>query len=72
MTLKTNYHTHTSRCNHAVGTDESYLQSAIKGGYTELGFADHTPWPYLSGYRATMRMQPEELFDFWKSFFSIR
>lgn len=58
---KTNYHTHTARCNHAVGTDEAYVRSAIKAGYTELGFSDHTPWPYASGYRATMRMQPEEL-----------
>lgn len=61
MPFKANYHTHTTRCGHAVGSDESYLLSAIKAGYTEIGFSDHTPWPYASGYRATMRMQPKEL-----------
>lgn len=39
--MKTNYHTHTTRCMHAVGDDEDYVRSAIKGGFQELGFSDH-------------------------------
>ena len=65
--MKTNYHTHTERCGHAVGSDESYVKSAIAAGYDELGFSDHTPWPYRSGYRANMRMQPDELAGYVQS-----
>lgn len=36
-----NYHTHTSRCGHAVGADEEYVISAIKCGIKRLGFSDH-------------------------------
>ena len=44
--MKTNYHTHTTRCHHATGSDEEFVLSAIKGGYQELGFSDHTPVSY--------------------------
>lgn len=43
----TNFHTHTSRCRHAWGSDEDYVLEAIKQGYQILGFADHTCWPFL-------------------------
>lgn len=36
-----NYHTHTSRCGHAVGDDEAYIQAAIDGGFKILGFSEH-------------------------------
>lgn len=39
--IKQNYHTHTSRCGHALGTDEEYVLEAIAFGLTELGFSDH-------------------------------
>jgi len=48
--LKANYHTHTSRCGHAEGTDEQYVKAAVSQGYDVLGFADHVPWPYKSGF----------------------
>ncbi len=56
-----NYHTHTTRCHHAMNTEEQYIIEAIKAGYTELGFSDHTPWHYQSGYIPTMRMKDYEL-----------
>lgn len=56
-----NYHTHTPRCMHAVGTEEEYVLEAITVGYDILGFADHTAWPYTSGYVADMRMHISEL-----------
>ena len=31
--MRTNYHTHTTRCLHATGSDEEFVLSAIKGGY---------------------------------------
>lgn len=48
--MKANYHTHTVRCGHASGSDEAYVLAAISQGFDELGFSDHVPWPYASGY----------------------
>ena len=48
--MKANYHTHTARCGHAEGTDEQYVLAAIEAGYDVLGFSDHMPWPYKSGF----------------------
>jgi len=48
--MKANYHTHTMRCGHAEGTDEAYVLAALSQGYDELGFSDHVPWPYESGF----------------------
>lgn len=59
-----NYHTHTTRCMHAIGSEEEYILAAISAGYTELGFSDHTPWHYESGYHATMRMDESQLEDY--------
>ena len=39
-----NYHCHTKRCGHASGTDEEYVEAAIKAGYKVLGFSDHGPY----------------------------
>ena len=61
--MKTNFHTHTARCGHASGRDEEYVQSAIRGGYQVLGFADHSPWRFASSYRSHMRMNPQEQFQ---------
>lgn len=58
--MKTNYHTHTTRCQHAVGSDEEYVLSAIRGGFQELGFSDHTPWQYHTDYVSGIRMAPDE------------
>ena len=60
-TLKCNYHTHTSRCMHAQGLDEEYVQAAIRGGYQVLGFSDHVPFPFANGYVSYMRMAMDEL-----------
>ncbi|MCF0245368.1 MAG: histidinol-phosphatase [Ileibacterium sp.] len=43
----TNFHTHTTRCRHAWGSDEDYVKEAIQNGYKILGFADHACWPYV-------------------------
>ena len=38
-----NYHTHTIRCKHAVGTEREYIEAAISERFKILGFSDHTP-----------------------------
>lgn len=58
---KTNFHTHTARCMHAVGTEEQYVQAALANGYEVLGFSDHSPWRYASGYVSPVRMTPAQL-----------
>ena len=42
---KINFHTHYSRCRHAAGSAEEYVQSAISSGLELLGFSDHAPFP---------------------------
>ena len=79
---KVNYHTHTARCMHADGADRDYLESALKSGFETIGFSDHSPWPYASGYVSTVRMLPAQLpeylaraaglSDLWKSFLRFR
>ena len=56
-----NYHAHTTRCQHARGTQEEYVLQAISAGFEILGFADHSAWPYKSDFVANMRMRLDEL-----------
>jgi len=53
------YHIHTTRCKHAVGTMEEYVQAAIAAGLSEIGFSDHLPLP-RSG-PSPWNMLPDEL-----------
>lgn len=40
--MRTNYHTHTYRCGHALKClDEEYVIKAIENNYDELGFTEH-------------------------------
>lgn len=39
------YHSHTSRCGHALGSDEEYILNAIRCGFKEYGVSDHVMWP---------------------------
>ena len=60
--MKANYHTHTTRCHHAEGTDEEMVLAAIDGGFSILGFADHVPWPYQKpGHVSRIRMAMDDL-----------
>ena len=56
--MKTNYHTHTQRCQHAQGSEEDYVLSAIASHVDILGFSDHAPFP---DYDFGLRMPYEEL-----------
>lgn len=59
--MRTNFHTHTYRCNHAWGTEEDYVLEAIKNGLSVLGFSDHGPFPDRD---FGLRMQYDELADY--------
>lgn len=62
--MRTNFHTHTQRCCHASGSEENYVDAAIKSGVAILGFSDHAPFPDRDyGYR----MQFEELPDYLRA-----
>ena len=58
-----NYHTHTPRCGHAVGSEREYVQEALRAGLRTLGFSDHTPYDYFDcEHRSSrIRMSAEEL-----------
>ncbi len=55
--MKTNYHTHHELCGHAIGNCDDYAKEAVKNGFIELGFSDHTPNPNMSDFH--VRMKPE-------------
>ncbi len=61
--MKTNYHTHTSRCKHAKGSAKDYLLMAIEKNLSILGFSDHAPY---SDDRFGLRMDFCELEDYIK------
>ena len=70
--LKENYHTHTIRCNHAIGTDEEYVISAINSGVKILGFSDHSPYPMPGGYVTSYRLSENAARDYIASLRSLR
>lgn len=67
-----NYHTHSPRCRHAQGTEEEYVQAALKSGLKILGFSDHTPYWFRDGYYSHMRMFPEQLEEYCASVLRMR
>ena len=62
-----NYHTHTYRCGHAVGSEEDYINMALNRRMKILGFSDHTPQIYPNGFQSHIRMLPEQLAGYCKN-----
>jgi histidinol-phosphatase (PHP family) len=62
--MKSNYHTHNYRCNHAEGSIEDYIQEAINAGFDEIGISDHLPHPGKN-IDNTYRMKYEELSEYF-------
>ena len=67
-----NYHTHTWRCNHAAGDEESYVRAALDQGISILGFSDHTPYWFPEGYQSGIRMTMEQLPEYRDIVLSLR
>lgn len=62
--MKSNYHTHNYRCNHAVGNVEEYVKEAISEGFNEIGISDHLPHPGKDIDNGN-RMRYEELGEYF-------
>lgn len=70
--MKTNYHTHTTRCKHAFGTDEEYVLAAIEANYQQLAFTDHSPWPLHPFEHSYIRMDVLEIEDYVTSIRTLK
>ncbi len=70
--MKANYHTHTYRCNHAVGSEEDYVKRAIKEGLEVLGFSDHAPFNFLGDYVSPCRMKMSQIDEYFSTILSLR
>jgi len=49
--MRIDLHNHTTRCNHAKGSMESYIKRAIELGIDIYGFSEHAPMDFDSHYR---------------------
>lgn len=67
-----NYHTHTTRCHHALGTEREYIEQAIAQGLEILGFSDHVPMPFPDGHQSGFRVRLEELEDYVRTLEALR
>lgn len=67
-----NYHTHTTRCNHAVGTEREYVEQAIAAGFTTIGFSDHVPQPYPEDFYSHIRMRMDEIPSYTGTLMALR
>ncbi len=70
--MKYNYHTHTTLCKHAKGDNEEFVLAAIEAGFDEIGFADHSPWPYENGFVSGIRMDKEQLSAYCESIKALK
>jgi len=66
-----NYHTHTTRCKHAIGTEREYIETAIEAGMKELGFSDHVPYRFPD-FVSGIRMAMEEVPDYVQTLVALR
>ncbi len=49
--MRIDIHNHTTRCNHAEGTVDEYIQKAIELGIDIYGFSEHAPMDFDPNYR---------------------
>lgn len=68
----TNFHMHTSRCHHAIGTDEEFVLTSIKNGFEKIGFSDHSCWKYSSDFVSHMRMELKDFPEYKKSIQTLK
>lgn len=72
MEMQVNLHTHTFRCRHASGTEREYIENAVAGGLSRLGFSDHAPYVFKDGYYSNFRMMPEQQEDYVTTLQALR
>jgi len=64
------YHSHTTRCGHAYGSDEDYVEAAIANGFRVIGFSDHIFFPGIQ--QPGMRGDYSMLADYQQSVLSLK
>ena len=62
-TTRIDLHNHTTRCNHAVGTVDEYVQQAIKLGIDIYGFSEHAPMDFDPKYRLDFKEMDDYVSD---------
>lgn len=62
--MKHAYHIHTYFCQHAEGPIRSYVENAVKMGYTQIAFSDHSPQFYPNGFVSGIRMRVDQVDDY--------
>ena len=68
-----NFHTHTVRCGHAKGRDETYVKRALESGFSTLGFSDHSPMVFAPDkHRSTFRIPLSKTESYVKSINSLK
>lgn len=70
--MNSNFHTHTTRCHHAIGSESEYIEAAIKNGIKKLGFSDHSPYFFEGNYYSNFRMTPDESFEYAEKIRSLQ
>ncbi|MBE5922166.1 MAG: PHP domain-containing protein [Lachnospiraceae bacterium] len=70
--LIANYHTHTTRCGHAEGTEREYIEAAIEAGLSVLGFADHGPWPFKNGFKSGIRLEMKDVGEYFDTLIPLK
>ena len=71
--MTANYHTHTKRCNHAVGDEREYIEKAIESGLEILGFSDHAPYLFKEKhYYSSFRMKPNLADDYCQTVLDLK
>lgn len=70
--MNVNYHTHTTRCKHATGTDEEYVKHAVNNQFIKLGFSDHVPFPIVPNFESTIRMDADQTKDYIASLNTLK
>lgn len=67
-----NYHTHTTRCRHASGTEKNYIEAALAAGITEIGFSEHVPLRFPDGRESGYRMLMADAADYVSTLRALR
>jgi len=64
--MRIDIHNHTTRCNHAEGTVDEYIQKAIELGIDIYGFSEHAPMDFDPHYRLAfeeMQAYTDDIFN---------
>ncbi|MBR6321862.1 MAG: histidinol-phosphatase [Lachnospiraceae bacterium] len=70
--MKHNYHSHTVRCGHAVGTEREYIETGIKNGLLTIGFSDHSPYRFSRDRSVGVSVNTEMAEDYFMTLGLLR